>query len=310
MTELAPETEPSIVGDARRPRRVREVDFSRPTKFAPDQQRRFERAHEGFCRSASTRLSAELRNPMLIEIVESDQLTWSAALATVPDPCVYVVLGIEELGSEIVMAAEMSWIMRVFDRLLGGSGKGSLERGELTEIETAVTRRTLAAVVEQLSITWEDLLGFHLQLRRIEVKTSNLHVAPASEPSLKLQLAVRDARGEAVLALVVPYRSIETAISRLSGEEFDGSARVAEPAAAVRRALASVDVSVRAEVATFDLKLSEILALAEGSILPLGVSPDGGVTVYANSVPIHRARPGRSGARRAIEILERLEPEL
>ena len=42
---------------------------------------------------------------------------------------------------------------------------------------------------------------------------------------------------------------------------------------------------------------------------PLGVAPDTGVTVYANSVPIHRARPGSSSGRRAVEILERLEPE-
>ena len=63
--------QPVVLGEGRRPRRVRDVDFSRPTKFTPDQQRRFERAHESFCRGSSTRLSTELRNPLLIEVVDS-----------------------------------------------------------------------------------------------------------------------------------------------------------------------------------------------------------------------------------------------
>ena len=62
----AGQIEPVVLGEGRRPRRVRDVDFSRPTKFTPDQQRRFERAHESFCRGSSTRLSTELRNPLQI----------------------------------------------------------------------------------------------------------------------------------------------------------------------------------------------------------------------------------------------------
>ena len=41
----------------RRARRVRDIDFSRPSKFAQDQQRRLERAHESFARTAGQRLS-------------------------------------------------------------------------------------------------------------------------------------------------------------------------------------------------------------------------------------------------------------
>jgi hypothetical protein len=31
------------------------------------------------------------------------------------------------------------------------------------------------------------------------------------------------------------------------------------------------------------------------------------VILYADAVPVHRARPGRSGKWRAVEVLERLE---
>src|SRR4029079_2883318 len=47
----------------RRSPRLRTMNFARPTKFTSDQERRLSRSLESFCRTASTRLSAELRLP-------------------------------------------------------------------------------------------------------------------------------------------------------------------------------------------------------------------------------------------------------
>src|SRR5918998_682499 len=76
----------------RRSRRVRTVDFTRPTKFTKDQQRRLELAHDTFCQTASTRLSAEMRVPMKLEVIDIAQLTWTNALAEVPDPSVSAIV--------------------------------------------------------------------------------------------------------------------------------------------------------------------------------------------------------------------------
>ena len=70
--------------DRSRQRRMRTVDFTRPTKFTTDQERRIKRALETFCRTASTRLSAELRMPLELEIINVSQLTWGNAHAQVP----------------------------------------------------------------------------------------------------------------------------------------------------------------------------------------------------------------------------------
>ena len=59
----------------RRRRRMRAVDFTLPTKFNSEQERRIKRGLEAFCRTASTRLSAELRVPLELEVITSMQLT-------------------------------------------------------------------------------------------------------------------------------------------------------------------------------------------------------------------------------------------
>ena len=62
---------------------MRAVDFTRPTKFTADQERRLKRSLEAFCRTASTRLSAELRVPLELEVINASQLTWANAHAQV-----------------------------------------------------------------------------------------------------------------------------------------------------------------------------------------------------------------------------------
>ena len=69
---------PAAAGDGvrgkRRARRLRDIDFSRPTKFTQEQLRRIERAHEGFCRTAAMRLGGEARTEMELEVVDLGQV--------------------------------------------------------------------------------------------------------------------------------------------------------------------------------------------------------------------------------------------
>ena len=297
---------------ARRPRRVRELDFTRPVKLAPDQQRRFERAHETFCRTASTRLSAELRSPIEFEIINVDQLTWSAALADVPQPSIFGVLATHPLETTVLIGVERALVFRLIERLIGG-GDGSdretpIERN-LTEIETALTRRTFGALLELLSVVWQELFGLNLQLLDLESQVANVEIAPPSEPTLVVTIEVRGQKASSTISLLVPHRSIAAVDDRLSGQFDIGEAPApdAEIGEAVRHAIGAVEIEVRAEVGAVEMTIGDVLALGEGDIVRLGTQASGGVFVCAGEVRLHRARPGRSGVRRAVEIVEQLE---
>src|SRR3978361_1007709 len=62
---------------------VQEIDFRRPTKFPRDLVRRLEHAHESFCRTASSGLSAELRASLELTVAGSEQLPYGTAMAQV-----------------------------------------------------------------------------------------------------------------------------------------------------------------------------------------------------------------------------------
>jgi len=49
-----------------RRRRMRAVDFTRPTKFTAEQTRRLHRTLDAFCRTASTRLSGSTSSSLIL----------------------------------------------------------------------------------------------------------------------------------------------------------------------------------------------------------------------------------------------------
>jgi flagellar motor switch protein FliM len=63
---------------------------------------------------------------------------------------------------------------------------------------------------------------------------------------------------------------------------------------------------VRAEVASREMAIEDVLALQPGDVLRLGKPADAGITLFADKVPVHTAKPGRSGSRRATQVVGRL----
>jgi flagellar motor switch protein FliM len=302
--------QPKAAPRTRKPRRVRELDFTRPVKLAPDQQRRLERAHETFCRTASTRISAELRAPIEFEVINVDQLTWSAALGEVPQPSIFGVVAARPHDTNILLAVEQPLVFRLVERLIGGTGRESPLERPLTEIELALTRRTFVSLLELLSTVWDELFGLTLDLVAIESQVANVELAPPSEPTIVLTIEVRSTHASSTISFLVPYRSIATVSGRLSGQFADtGDAPVAdaEIGEAVRAAVGAVDVEVRAEVGNVELTIADVLALQPGDVVRLDATAANGVYLCAGDVRLHRARPGRNGTHRAVEIVEQLE---
>jgi len=300
---------PERTHPTRRPRRVREIDFTRPVKLAPDQERRFERAHETFCRTASTRLSAELRSPVELEVINIEQLTWAAALAGVPQPSIFGVVATKPLDTTVLLCVEQPLIYRFIERLIGGGNSETGPTRGLTEIELALTRRTFLGMLEQLSSVWQELFGLELSLLELESQVANVELAPPSEPTVALTIETRGEHSSSTMSLLIPHRSIAAVTGRLSGQYSDmGEAGLDEALGElVRGSVGAVEVDVRAEVGTIDLTIGEVLGLAEGDVLRLGTPAGAGVYVCVDGVRLHRARPGRSGSRRAVEIVENLE---
>ncbi|MGH3073422.1 MAG: flagellar motor switch protein FliM, partial [Gaiellales bacterium] len=291
----------------RRARRVRDIDFSRPSKFAQDQQRRLERAHESFARTAGQRLSTELLTQIELDVLSLDQLTWSTAISQIPQPSICATIEFRPLGTQVLMTAELGLMLRLAERLMGGTSATVVKPRELTEIEIALVRRVFDTLLEQLGVTWSELAGMTTHLLGIESQIANVNLAPPSEPTLMLTMEVKVDGSSSTMALVLPHRAVEPALEHLSGSQFGEVQIDTEAQAAVRTGLEAVAVQIRAEVASRHMPVEEVLALKPGDVLRFRVPAAEGVTLCAGHVPAHRGQPGRNGNWRAVQVIGRAE---
>jgi flagellar motor switch protein FliM len=285
----------------RRRRRVHAVDFSRPTKFTADQERRIKRAMEAFCRTATSRMSAELRAPLELEVINTSQLTWANAHAQVPAGALTSMVEIKPVGTTMMLSGEDSLLLGAIELLSGGSDPSAARQRRLTDIDWVLASYFFDRLLTQMSVIWQDMFELELAGGMIEAHLETAQAAGVSEPTLTMTIEARLDGISSTLSLLLPWQAIAPVIDRFSGRDEQRDGGEGE-SLEVRRAIGGVQVPVRAEVASVHLPIEAVLALKPGDVLNLQAPADGGVTLYADKVPVHLGRPGRSGARRAVQV--------
>jgi flagellar motor switch protein FliM len=297
---------PDDQGASRRRRSVHKIDFSRPMKLSLVEQRRFERAHNSFCKQASVHLSNELRSTIELEVIDCSQLTWQGALEDAPHPAI---LGVAACAPNraIAVAMEKALILRIVERLLGGDYATTPSPRDLTEIDAMVARSAFEMLLEPLSAAWQELLGLGLSFLALELQNTSLEYMPPIQPTVALTLELRDEVASSTIVLLVPHTAIEAAPKKLDTREdgpLDGSVPDGE-AGSMRDALRGAPIEVRAEAGAVRRTLGQILALGAGDVVRLGAAGRAGIVVGEER--LHDVRVGLSGYQRAVQIVDYAE---
>lgn len=297
--------EPTAPGP-RRGRTVRAVDFSRPTKFTADHQRRLDQATDTFCQMAATRLTSELRCPVELDVLGTFQLTWSASQARIAPRSHRTVLELDPLGTRLLLTLEQSLVMMGLECLLGGAPDQPPRERRLSEIDWSLARGFVESIVAPLSNAWETLAGTQLHVAELSTHEAG-QMAPASEPTYGTQIEVKVNKQSFTIGLLLPWAAIEPIELAISGRDPQAPEGAAPATPAMHSPMSAVPVTVRAEIAHMRMAIADILKLAPGSVIEFEVKADDGVELYADSVRLARGRPGRQGPRRAVQLID-LEP--
>jgi flagellar motor switch protein FliM len=281
-----------------RTRQVRAVDFNRPTKFTPEQERRLRRTVDDFCRAASTRLAAEIRVPLELEVVAASQLVWTDAHARVASDCIAATVMVRPAERPMLLCVEPALVTAAIDLLTGASEVGGDER-RLTDIDRALGELFVERLLAQLAPVWSDVLGFELELGGLESHLDTAQMTQVSEPTLSIVLEARLAETASTLTLLVPWRVFAPAAARFdrSDEEAD-----AEAGQSLAGGIGATEVVLRGRVGHTQLRLRDVLALRPGDVVPLGARVGEGVTICVDDVPVHGARLGVSNGRRGVQV--------
>lgn len=283
--------------------RVREIDFRRPSKFNREQVRRIEVAHENFCQSASSRLSAELRTEFQLGFLNTDQLPFGVVMAEeVPRHALVSMLRVEPLGTEIALVTDLPFALALVARLLGGQGAPAGQPTGLTDVELTVARRAVTSIVEGLSAAWNDMADVTLELGGHSMAPMSVQIVSPSEPTLLLNLSAQVDGVMSIATLVIPHGSVERIMAKLEQGHHGPALVDDESASAMHDAVGDVELEIRAEVGAIDMPLAKVLAMQPGDVLSLRRPASKGIVLFAGDVAAHVGDPGRNGNARAVQI--------
>jgi flagellar motor switch protein FliM len=291
-----------------RSRRIRTVDFSQPNKFTADLRRRVVRVLGPFCEAFAIRLSSELRTPVELAVADSSQLTWSAAKAQLPASAIAVALNVQPIERQMLLSIEPLLVLRALECLLGGSASQAAADRRLSEIDWALTRRLLEAMTAQLSPAWRDLGGLQLTLGEIDLEGDAGVLAPLGEPTFAVTLECKIDGLSAQMSLLIPWSAIGPVAEDIVGGGPPPADAGPHGGRAMHRGLAGAHVQIRAEVGSARMPVQRMLALNPGTLLALEDRAEDGVQLFAEGVPLGRARPGLRGTHRAIKLTAPIEP--
>lgn len=287
---------------AQRSAQVIAYNFRQPDRVTKDQIRSLHFLHDRFARNSTASLSAFLRTTTELSIVSVEQFAYSEFLLALPDPTVFYALAMPPFDGLGALELNPGVAFAMIDRILGGSGESGAPQRALTEIEQNVVDAVVKLLLEHLTEAWKSVTDIRFQIHARETRPQMLPVVSWNETIILMtfDLKVGEARG--LLNICVPASLVES-----SGANFAQSWQQA------RRERTSVEerwltdslgqalLAVTAEVET-TLRTRELLQLAPGQILGLGVPVDAGVHIKVGDIIKFTGRLALTGGRAAVQI--------
>ena len=246
--------------------------------------------------------------PLELELLTSTQLTWANAHTQVPSNSLAAIFECQPIDTRMLLVAESSLVLGAIELFMGGTvNSGVVKDRRMTDIDNALGKHFFERLLGQLTMIWTDVAGLELKLDTVDQHMETAQMVSVSEPTLSMMMEARLDGLSATLALLIPWSAIAPVADQFAArDDARSGARSDEDETSVRRAVGDVEMNVRAEVAAISMPIEAVLALKEGDLLRLNAPATGGITLFADKVPVHRAKPGRAGSRRAAQVVERV----
>jgi len=246
-------------------------NFRRPDRVSKEQIHSLHFLHDRFARNAATSLSAYLRAITELAVVSVEQFSYSEFLMSLTDPTAFYALAIppfDELGA---LEINPSIAFTMVDRMLGGSGQGSVPDRALSEIEQNVVDSIVKLLLDGLAETWRPIVNLAFGIRGRETRPQMLQVAAPNEIVILIvfEMRIGDARG--MLNLCIPASIVENAGGHFV-QAWHRQRREPTPTerAWLRENLARVPLAMTALLES-RLAARDLLTLTAGDVVSLGV---------------------------------------
>ncbi|HEY9722501.1 MAG TPA: flagellar motor switch protein FliM [Oscillatoriaceae cyanobacterium] len=293
--------------EAQQKKVVRAYDFKRQNKFSKEHIRTLSMIHENFSRILSTLLSAHLRMVVQIEVASVEQLTYDEFIRSVPSPTIINIFSIAPLLGNCIFEINLDIASAIIDRMLGGPGRVSRLRRDLTEIERALVGTIIARTLDSFREAWQNVVKFTPRQESMETNPRFIQIVPPTDVVVLITFEAKFGDSAGPLSICIPYVVLEPVINKISSQMMFSLAKQEQSPQAARDLRSKVEqakVPLQVLLGTTEVTIGDLIRLGTGDVVPLATYAEEELQVMVGDRLKFKGRPGTIRNKMALQITD------
>ncbi len=293
-------------------RSILAYDFKHPNRVSKDQIRTLENMHDNFAGHYGSTLSAMMRTIVDVDLVSVDQITYSEFIMSLVTPSCTYTFSAEPLEAVCLVDFNPTLTFSFVDRMFGGNGKILETERELTGIERSVMTRLANKLYRDLEQAWENIVRIQIENKSFEANPQFIQIVPPGETVVAVSFQIKLFQSTGLLTICYPYVSLEPIVTKLSAQNWIDATKkknLESDRQINRFNINKVSAEVSALLLTTNIKMHDFLELKVNDIIPTETKINENISVYVNHRKKFIARPGLSGKKRAVQMIDHYEEE-
>ena len=268
-------------------KKVSLYNFRRPDRVSREQMRSLHFMHDRFARNFSSSLSAYLRTITEVNLVSVEQLSYQEFLLSVPDPTCFNAISIRPLEGALALEVNPQLVFPIIDKMLGGPGEALKTMRTMTDIEQSIFDGVLKLILEDLREAWKGIIDLDFKIQARETSPQLIQIVAPNEVVLLVVFEVKMGTVVGMINLAIPSIILEPVASKFDQEMYTGYKKSInfEEARLLMESIKKCDMTVCAEIRGTNLRLSDVLKLQAGDIIPLTKRFDSVLDLTVDGIP-------------------------
>ena len=293
-------------------KKVKNYDFSRPTKFSKEHLRTLEIIFEHYSRLISTNLPVYLRKNVQVTVASSETNTFSEFTNALSSPVILGIINFAPLNGTIIMDLATNLGYAMLDRMLGGSGLPLEKSREFSEIEHTIIEKILVMFTQLLRDPWKNVIDISPLLQRVETNQQFAQVIAPNDMVAIVTLNMKIGDVEGFMNICLPFFTLEDIMDKLNTKYWFSTMQENHDEnyeSYIESLIRKVDIPIRAVLGKSVISVNDFVNLQVGDCIRLDSKVDDDMNVYVGNIRKFTALPGAEKDSYAVRITSVIREE-
>ncbi|MCI8693468.1 MAG: flagellar motor switch protein FliM [Lachnospiraceae bacterium] len=293
-------------------KKIKNYDFSRPTKFSKEHLRTLEIIFEHYARLISTNLPVYLRKNVQVSVVGSEALTFNEFTNSLASPIIMGIVNFAPLNGSVIMELGINLGYAMLDRMLGGNGVPLDKNRDFSEIEQIIIEKILVMFTQLLRDPWKNVIDISPVLSRLETNSQFAQIIAPGDMVAIVTLNIKIGDVEGFMNICLPFFTLEDVMDKLNTKYWYSTMQENHDEnyeAYIETLVRKVDVPIKAVLGTSVISVNDFINLQVGDCIRLNTGVDQDMNIYVGNIKKFTALPGAEKDSYAVRITSVIREE-